>query len=495
MRIEDLVGQNGWWKFGKDFWKYDPDLKRVKEEFIEFRRRKIELKAGNVYIIRGIRQSGKTVYLKQTILDLLESGVDPNTILYISCDRLVSRRELRNILDDFIQTNRSARLIYILLDEITYLEDWNLELKTLADSKFMDRTIIMATGSSPARIKEKAERLPGRRVEGNEYFFKPLTFREFVIQSIDNLAPKLDQEFSESLKRLKAKIEKISMTPEEDSDSVIKKVNGIRAFKSDLDYMLGIYLLTGGFPATINEYLKSKFIKKEGGIKVELYETFMRIVLGDVSKLKRSETIGKEVMRGIIEKYTSRYSFTTLGGALGLPHQTVMDYLELLEDSFLIGVFYPLDISRKRLKAKGDKKIYFLDPFIYHSVRSFLTGENGFTLSKDSLLKEKSKLLEALVASALIQIKEVPYSRGWKTYLWSFYTHSGKEIDFVYKNRDLIGIEVKYAEEVDKREVSKINEVKKYLVLTKNQIKKFENMDFVPISLFLSLLKKSEKIL
>lgn len=110
-------------------------------------------------------------------------------------------------------------------------------------------------------------------------------------------------------------------------------------------------------------------------------------------------------------------------------------------------------------------------------------------------MKEKSKLLEALVASTLIQIKEVPYSRGWKTYLWSFYTHSGKEIDFVYKNGDLIGIEVKYAEEVDKREVSKINEVKKYLVLTKNQIKKFENMDFVPISLFLSLLKKSEKIL
>ncbi len=46
-------------------------------------------------------------------------------------------------------------------------------LKTLADSDFIDKLIVMATGSSAVKIKEKAERLPGGRVEGNEYYFKP----------------------------------------------------------------------------------------------------------------------------------------------------------------------------------------------------------------------------------------------------------------------------------------------------------------------------------
>jgi predicted AAA+ superfamily ATPase len=506
MRIEDLINQNSWWKYGKDFWEYDKNLKEAKGAFTEFKRRKIALKSGNIYIIRGIRQSGKTTYMKQMILSLLTNGVEPDIILYVSCDRLASRKELRNVITNFIQTNRDKEPLYIFLDEITYLEEWNLELKTLADSDFIDKLIVMATGSSAVKIKEKAERLPGRRVEGNEYRFKPLTFREFVLQTILQVAEHVKSpDFSAALKLLGVKLKNISISMDEDLDSMMGKIRAIITFKEELDYMLDLYLLTGGFPGVINEYFGNKFVKKEEWIENGLYETFTRIVLGDVSKIRRSETIARELMRRIVERYATKYSFTSLGKDLELSHQTVMEYLEILEDAFLIEVLHSLDITKGRPRLKGNKKIYFASPFVYYCIESFIAGLDGFSSSKENLLRKRDKIVEGVVGNHLVQTKEEPYIKEWRTYLWLFYTSTGKEVDFVYKKpfskkesftkENLMGIEVKYKEEVDKREITRINGITEYIVLTKNQYERFDSMAFIPISSFLSVLEKSRRLL
>ena len=497
MRIADLINQNSWWKYGDEFWKYDKNLKEAKDAFTEFQRRKIELESGNIYIIRGIRQSGKTTYMKQMILSLLNRGIEPDIILYLSCDRFASRKELRNVINNFVQTNRDKEPLYIFLDEITYLDDWNLELKTLADSNNIDKLILLATGSSAVKIKEKAERLPGRRVEGNEYRFKPLTFREFVLQTIAKVATRVNSlDFSAALKLLNTKLRNISMCMDDNFDSMMSKMQEIMPFKEELDYMLDLYLLTGGFPGVINEYFENKFEKKEEWIGNELYETFMRIVLGDLSKIRRNETIARELMRGIVERYGSKYSFTTLGKYLELSHQTVIEYLELLEDAFLIDVVPSLDIAQRKTKLKGNKKIYFSTPFVYYCVESFISGLEGFLDSRENLQRKKDKILEGVVANHLVQTKEEPYIKEWRTYLSFFYTSSGKELDFIYKkNEDLTGIEVKYKEEVDKMEITRVNSIAEYIVLTKNQYEQFGSMAFIPVSLFLSVLEKSRRLL
>jgi len=497
MRIEDLNNLNLWWKFGKDFWKYDKNLKEVKDAFIEFERRELKLKRGNIYVLRGVRQSGKTTYIKQTILNLVTRNINPNTILYVSCDKLASRKELGNIVNNFVQMNRDLEPLYIFLDEITYLEDWNLELKTLADSNLMDKLIIFATGSNPVKMKEKTERMPGRRVEGNEYYFKPITFGEFALQTIGKLAPKIESdEFGNALIRLKEKLKNTSIDLEQSANSIMDKINSVMAFKEELDYLLNIYLLTGGFPAVINEYLDNRFAKKKETIKNEAYETLIRIILGDISKIRRSEQIGKEIIRGIAKRCGTRYSFSAIGKDAELSHQTVIEYLELFENSFMAEVVYPFDVSRKKPMFKGEKKIYFLDPFIYHAVSSFLTGADGFANSKENLSKNKDILIESVVSNHLIQTKEIPYLREWKTYLGFFYSSTGREIDFIYrKNKgDFLGIEVKYREE-SKRKLTKIDEIKEYIVLTKSRLEKYDNALFIPVSLFLALLKKSERLI
>ena len=494
MQINELVNQNIWWKFGKDFWKYDKNLKEVKEDFIEFKRGKLKLKKGNIYIIRGNRQSGKSTYIKQIILKLIGERVDPNSILYISCDRLISRKELRNTVNNFYQNNIDIELLYIFLDEITYLEEWNVELKNLADSNLSKKMVIVATGSNPVKLKEKAERLPGRKAEGNSYLFKPLTFREFVLQIIDRIIPRISSaELVKSLSLLKKRLECISINLE---NIDYKKINSITHFKEELDYLLNIYFLTGGFPAVINDYLKNKFIGKKEYIRSELYEMLIRIVLGDITKIKRSETITREILGNIIEKYTTRYSYTSLGKNLNIPHQTIIDYLDVLEDSFIIEVFNSFDINKKRLRAKGDKKVYLFDPFIFHSINSYIGGVDGFTFSKESILKNKDKLIEGITASHLIQTQLVPYLKEWKTYCWFFYSSSGKELDFVFKTKNkFIGIESKYKEDVDKKEINIVEGITEYIVLTKNKFERGDKISFIPVSVFLSLIERSPRLL
>lgn len=61
VKIDEIVLQNPWWKYGKEFERYDPSLSRVGDIF--FHRCRLPLKRGNVYVIRGPRQVGKTTYL------------------------------------------------------------------------------------------------------------------------------------------------------------------------------------------------------------------------------------------------------------------------------------------------------------------------------------------------------------------------------------------------------------------------------------------------
>ncbi|KAF5410866.1 MAG: hypothetical protein C5S43_04070 [Candidatus Methanocomedens sp.] len=494
MRFEDLSRENLWWKFGNEFQRYDRHLKELKEAFIEFKRKPIDLAIGNIYVIRGMRQIGKTTYIKQTILRLINEGTNPQTILFISCDRLSSRKELHNLVSNFIQQNIEAQAIYVFLDEITYLKDWILELKTIADGNYIDRMVVVATGSNPIKLKEKAERLPGRRVEGNEYYFKPLSFRDFALQSIERISEFTpSKELANALNKSKNAILDSKIDMDNFNISTIKKA---LPFKEELDWLLEMYILTGGIPLVVNDYLAQKYYHESENIDGKIYETFIRLILGDITKLRRSETTAKEILKNIAIKYSSRYSFTTIGkSAGGIAHQTVIEYLEMFENSLLVDVLSSYDFTKKSPRFRGDKKIYFSNPFIFYSINSLLTGEDGFTASKEIISRNKDVLIEGIVENQLAQTKEIPYLREWNTYLWFYYTSTGKEIDFIYNGDRYLGIEVKYKEEVSTQEITWAPKIKMIIVLTKNQFEIHRDMLFVPISVFLVCIDKSQKTL
>ena len=288
VKIIEIGSQNPWWKHGIEFVQYDHNLQKIEPVFFE--RKWIEFEKGSIYILRGPRQVGKTTYLKSVIRRLIQKGVSARNILYLSLDFFTSRREMRNAIEYFLDSTMDSTEIYLFLDEITSLEDWNLELKFIADQGISKRGVILATGSSAVKLKEKGELLPGRGLEGNEYYIKPISFRKFILQSTDFISRFLkDNEFRVSIKRLKSLLKKSFIDLSSSLEEIRKEIQKVHQFKKELGYLFQIYLITGGFPGVINHYLSNRYSKNKEMIEPQVSEIFIRDVLGDLSRLHRQD--------------------------------------------------------------------------------------------------------------------------------------------------------------------------------------------------------------
>lgn len=494
VQISRIIEQNSWWK-GEEFIKFDKKLRDLENARFKVRRRNIELQANNIYAIYGPRQSGKTTFIKSTIKNLLRN-TEPSSICYFVCDNLISgsRMELRKVIDFFLEKLASTEKGYIFLDEINFVKDWTYELKNLVEEGKLNKIALLITGS-PLGIKQ-SELLPGRNVEGNRYFLKPLTFREFILQlkwteiySIKDFSH--SAEMQEGLKELIKKLE--NMTPVsslylEGLSTIKNDISELMPFKKELDILFKIYLKTGGFPQIINDFLM------QNKIDPKKYEIILEIILSDIRKQGKSDSIAKQLIHAISKRTGSMYDFRALARDFqeGISSDTVNDYLKVLEGNFMINILYSYDFKQKLRRIKGNKKIYFSDPFVFHSVNSWLTGKEGYQLTEEILLDEEkvSLLCESLVLPHLLKLSEVPLIRQGESFLW-FYYDKNKEIDYVLLTQTgHIGIEVKYTSDIKK--IHEISELKNMIVLTKDILNlKQENKVIVPLSIFLSLLPSS----
>ncbi|MBS7251465.1 MAG: ATP-binding protein [Candidatus Freyarchaeota archaeon] len=154
---------------------------------------------------------------------------------------------MRNAISYFLNANREAQSLYIFLNEATTLKDWNLGLKYLWDSGITRRANIVATGSSGVVLHKKGELLPGRGLKGNEYYLKPLSFRDFVLQTTDCIRDHVEViEFPDALTRLKTSLEEVKIDLKWSLDEMYNAVNSVIPFKKELEYFFRIYLATGG---------------------------------------------------------------------------------------------------------------------------------------------------------------------------------------------------------------------------------------------------------
>lgn len=132
-----------------------------------------------VNIISGMRRSGKTFFLYQTIETLLREGVDERRILYFNFDddRLVDYGPslLDDVLETFYRMSPSARTegAYLFFDEIQEIENWGAFLRRVVDS---EKATIMVTGSSSKLLSaDIATEFRGRSIT---FELLPLSFSE-----------------------------------------------------------------------------------------------------------------------------------------------------------------------------------------------------------------------------------------------------------------------------------------------------------------------------
>ena len=145
---------------------------------------------------------------------------------------------------------------------------------------------------------------------------------------------------------------------------------------------------------------------------------------------------------------------------------------------------------------KGDKKVYFFYPMVFYSVRAYLKGEEVWDIITKTMQDEEleSKIIEGMVISHLLMHGEIPFLRAGRTFLWTYYDKMGREIDAVVKQgSEYVGIEVKYRTHVGEREIKRVAPVKKYIILSKEDVGGKGDVMVIPVDVFLSLLPVSER--
>ena len=183
MNIEPLYYQyNPWWE-GK--YKLDSFIKR--EQILTA----LYPLTGfpDIIMLTGLRRVGKTITMKYLVQYLIEQkAVMPQHCFYISMDDYQLRNlSLIDVIDQYRQIMKISvkQKIYVFFDEITYIEDFQIQLKNIYDK---GNVKCFVSSSSSSVLKDDSALLTGRKriieinpLDFNEY----LTFKHIHISKAD----------------------------------------------------------------------------------------------------------------------------------------------------------------------------------------------------------------------------------------------------------------------------------------------------------------------
>lgn len=440
-----IIERNPWWISGS-----------VPGELIGITRReylgKIEerLKDQKLLAILGIRRSGKSTLIYQSIKFLLQNGADPKSIIYINADDFEKpgREDIEKTLDFFQQKNMVSlkdKKIYVFIDEIQNIRGWQQLLKKYYDLKFASKFIV--SGSSSSLIyKNSSESLAGR-ISFIEVF--PLTFREFL-QFNGMEIPDAALDF-QAMERLYFDLS--------------LKMNEIMGF-------LIQYLKVGGFP----EWFDVK--NEESWFKILAEEYTSLLIYRDIVRIFRirDPLLLESVFRFVSAHSSERFSYLGIAKQNDGDKETSKQYIFHLARSHLINLsdFYT---KSKKASEKKEKKIYFCDLGLKNSIGG--RQDIGFDA-------ETSVYLHCL--------KRVSGYPMGKIFYWL--DKKKNETDIVMScGSELIPVEVKYRSSIEDSDLKGILSfcqefsVRNAYVVTKTLMEEREiegiRISFIPLWLFL----------
>ena len=318
-------------------------------------------------VLMGPRRVGKTVMMTQVIGQLIEDGIAPERVLYVSVDTPtytgLSLERLLNLFLSIAGHQRGAEL-FVFFDEIQYHPDWERHLKSLVDAYPAIRFV--ASGSAAAALKMKSLESGAGRF--TDFLLPPLSFYEFL----------LFQEEPEWLADLNSE------------GGEARNIERLNAAFVD-------YINFGGFPeAALQEDVRrqmSRFIASDIVDKVLLRDLPSLYGISDTQELKRLFTTlaynsGQEV------------TFDALAKASGVAKNTLRKYLEFLEAAFLIHKLHRVDQNGRRFKRVTHFKVYLTNV----SIRSALFGPVALDDEKIGTIVETafvSQLSQTVMANDL----------------------------------------------------------------------------------------------
>ena len=293
-------------------------------------------------VLMGPRRVGKTVMLYHLVEDMIDNGINPKKIIFITIENPIYNNMP---LEQLFQYAKEATGLndksdwHIIYDEIQYCRDWEVHLKSLVDSYRKDKFIV--SGSAAAALKFASNESGAGRF--TDFLLPPLTFNEYI-----------------SLKGLERIIKPIHINwngkiTEFYSTSHLEELN-----KHFIDY-----INFGGYPEVIfSDKIQAnpgRYIRQDIVDKVLLRDLPSLYGINDTRELNSLFTT-------IAYNSGGEFSLETLSKQSQVPKSTLKKYIEYLEAAYLIKQVKRIDQSGKRFKRDNFFKIYLTNP----SLRSAL---------------------------------------------------------------------------------------------------------------------------
>ena len=287
-----------------------------------------ESSVNRAVVLMGPRRVGKTVMLTQAIQKLIDDGVAPTRICYVSVDTpTYTGCSLETLLTWFMQIHGHSRTdsLFMIYDEVQYHQDWERHLKSLVDSFPSIRFV--ASGSAAAALKMKSRESGAGRF--TDFLLPPLNFAEFL------RFRKLENDLI-------------------DLEKCTYDIKGMNAAFID-------YVNFGGFPEAV--------MKPEVRLAMDRFvadDIIDKVLLRDIPGLYGIQNTQELKKFFTVLAYNSgmEVSLHKLSQASGVAKNTLRKYLDYLEAAFLIQRLYPMTQNARRFKRRTHFKVYLTNPCI-----------------------------------------------------------------------------------------------------------------------------------
>lgn len=385
----------------------------------------LSLDTPGIYILTGGRQVGKSTSCKLLIAHCLKQKIfEPETILYLPCDEIYDASELSAWITQFLDSVEHKSFL-LIIDEITFIKNWDRVIKSFADQGRFTRGICLLTGSDTLILKEAAMSFPGRRGNSSQtdFHISPLSFFEYV-----NL-----------------------LEPENNTEN--------------LEKLFHQYLQCGGYLRAINDFAEY------GHVLPATLQTYEQWIRGDFLRKGKKERYLLDLLHALLSVGVSQISYSSLTEKIGsISKETCLDYCDLLKRMDVIFDLQAYDQNKKLGFPNKARKIHFVDPFIRRAIQAWLTRE-GYSIS----MTDESLVVESVVASHCHR-----YGRA-------FYFKGQGEIDVIHIfNENVTAIEVKWTNQSRPVDLKTLKQFYKALVVTKTSHEGFsDGIQFMPIYQFL----------
>ncbi len=337
---EDIIGrvrtENPWWESAHTISDAYRTLKR--RPYFDLFYPLVEMQSPRrAVVLMGPRRVGKTVMIYHAIQALMDNGIPATAVCYFSADHpIYNGLSLEKLLEYYGQAsgvNYQTENVFVFFDEIQYLKNWEIHLKSAVDQ--FSNIKFIASGSAAAALRLKSTESGAGRF--TDFLLPPLTFYEYLY-----LLDKTD----------------LLEEPTGDRANVVGSFFFTKRIE-ELNEQFVSYLNFGGYPeAILSPTIQSdpaRFIKSDIIDKVLLRDLPSLYGIGDIQELNSLFTT-------LAFNTANEISLEGLSQTSGVAKNTIKRYIEYLEAAFLVKVVHRVDRNAKRFRRANFFKIYLTNP-------------------------------------------------------------------------------------------------------------------------------------